>query len=473
LGEKMTRKNLASAIALAIGGMSANPTFALDLYVDSKTKQIYAEPGPNRIKLGSFERVGEAAGKSAAAEEEIREQVKKEVEAATKDLPEVNTKGKLEFKSRDGNFEWEIGGRIHAQAGIYDNDRADDGTPTDFNDGADFRRARLNIAAQLWKHWHFKLEYDFAGSGGVDAGLRDAFISYHNDQVWPFAATVGQFKEYFGLESYGSSNDITFIERALPSRAFSPPDARRLGIGLTTHGHDLWTLGAGFYGKNASSEDIGGVDVERDDPAVFVGRATLSPIHTNDTVLHLGFAGSWLSPDNTTRFRERPELTPGTGRLIDTGTLEEVNDVVRLGAEAAGVFGPFSVQGEYIRAEVDRKALSDPEFDGWYVQGSWILTGESRIYDFKKGVFKNPKPNSIVGQGGYGAWEVAARYSRLDLNDADVDGGREENFTAGLNWYPTPNFKFMANYVNVLNVKGGNFAGAEPEGFLLRGQVTW
>lgn len=126
-----------------------------------------------------------------------------------------------------------------------------------------------------------------------------------------------------------------------------------------------------------------------------------------------------------------------------------------------------------MRTEVDRKRLSDPDFDGWYVQGSWILTGESRGYDFKNGTFKNPKPNSIVGQGGYGAWEIAARYSRLDLNDADVDGGREENFTAGINWYPTPTFKFMANYVNVLNVKGGSFTGAEPEGFLLRGQVVW
>lgn len=473
IGGFMTFKRLAYAIPVAFAGIGASNVHALDLYMDSKTKQIYAEPGPGRVRLGSFERVDEAAGKPAVAEKQIREQVKKEVQAATKDLPEVNTKGKLEFKSRDGNFKWKIGGRIHAQAGIYDNDRADNGTPTDFNNGADLRRARINIAAQLWKAWHFKLQYDFAGSGGVDAGLRDAFISYHNDQVWPFALTVGHFKEYFGLSSMSSSNDITFIERALPTRVFMAPDARRLGIGLATHGHDLWTLAAGFYGKNASGEDIGGVEVERSDPAVFSGRFTLSPIHTNGRVLHLGASGSWLSLDDTTRFRERPELTPGTTRLIDTGTLPNVDSMIRLGAEALAIYGPFSLQGEYVRTEVDRKRLSDPDFDGWYVQGSWILTGESREYDFKYGTFKNPKPNSIVGQGGYGAWEIAARYSRLDLNDADVDGGREENFTAGINWYPTPTFKFMANYVNVLNVKGGNFSGAEPEGFLLRGQVIW
>lgn len=472
-------------LVFILTGFAAFPSFALDIYIDPRTEQLYGQPGPGRIKLGTFKRVDEADDIPAATQEQIKQEVKKEVEAATKqevkkeieaatkDIPEINTKGKLEFKSKDGNFAWGIGGRLHTQGGIYDDDRADSGESTDFHDSATIRRARLDVTATLWKVWQMKLQYDFAGTDSVLAGLRDAWLVYNNEKIWPVSAILGQFKENYGLESFSSSNDITFIERAMPSRAFSPPDARRLGFGLITHGHDLWTLHTGFYGRSASGEDIGGVELERDDPAVFAGRITLSPIHTEDKIVHLGFAGSYLAPDNSMRFRERPELNPGTTRLVDTGLMTNVDSVTRIGAEAAAVYGPLSLQGEYMRAEVERKDLSNPGFDGWYVQGSWILTGEPRIYDFKFGTFKNPKPRSIVGLGDIGAWEIAFRYSGLDLNNKDVNGGKEENITVGLNWYPTSNFKFMANYVNVLNVKGGPFAGAEPQGVLFRGQFHY
>ena len=66
-----------------------------------------------------------------------------------------------------------------------------------------------------------------------------------------------------------------------------------------------------------------------------------------------------------------------------------------------------------------------------------------------------------------------ARYSTLDLSDESVDGGEEDNFTFGVNWYPTPNFRFMANYVKVLDLKGGDFDEADPDAFMLRAQAYW
>ena len=159
---------------------------------------------------------------------------------------------------------------------------------------------------------------------------------------------------------------------------------------------------------------------------------------------------------------------------MDTGDFD-AHDVNRYGAEAAGVYGPFSLQAEYLRSAVNREDAGNPDvsFDGWYVMGSWVLTGESRGYVFEEARFKNPKPKGIVGKGGIGAWELLARYSTLDLSDGDVDGGEEDNVTVGLNWYPTPNFRFMANYVRVLDLEGGDFDGAEPEAFLLRAQAYW
>ncbi|MEE8159192.1 MAG: porin, partial [Dehalococcoidia bacterium] len=49
--------------------------------------------------------------------------------------------------------------------------------------------------------------------------------------------------------------------------------------------------------------------------------------------------------------------------------------------------------------------------------------------------------------GGLGAWEVAARYSNLDLNDASIGGGKMHNLTFGLNWYLNPNVRWMVNAV--------------------------
>jgi Phosphate-selective porin O and P len=111
-------------------------------------------------------------------------------------------------------------------------------------------------------------------------------------------------------------------------------------------------------------------------------------------------------------------------------------------------------------------------------KGSFVRPCKARYCDydrsqFEEARFKNPKPKGIVGKGGIGAWELLARYSTLDLSDEDVDGGEEDNVTVGINWYPTPNFRFMANYVRVLDLDGGDFDGAEPDAFLLRAQAYW
>ena len=415
--------------------------------------------------------------KSAAqADNEQNTAGQSEIKQAAETLPKVETKEKLEISTPDGAFKWRIGGRLHTDAAFYNNDTGT-GDTTTLSSGADIRRARLALEATLYRVWQLKLEYDFAGAADVDEGLRDAYLRYLYTEGWPLSITVGQFKEYLGLESITSSNDISFVERALPSRTFNDigggSDGRRLGVGLNTFGHNVWTASAGIFSRNAAGET--GTDDESD-PIAFVGRLTLSPWHTENRAFHLGVAGSWLSPGDahTVRIRSRPEARIGADRLVDTGDLD-AHGVNRYGLEGAGVYGPFSLQGEYLLSDVNREDAGNPDvgFNGWYVMGSWVLTGESRQYVFEEARFKNPKPKGIVGKGGIGAWELLARYSSLDLNDEDVDGGKEHNVTVGLNWYPTPNFRFMANYVRVLDLEGGDFAGAEPDAFLLRAQAYW
>jgi phosphate-selective porin OprO/OprP len=82
-------------------------------------------------------------------------------------------------------------------------------------------------------------------------------------------------------------------------------------------------------------------------------------------------------------------------------------------------------------------ALDEPDFSGYYIYGSWFITGESRAY--KGGKFARTKASN--------AWEVALRYSSIDLEDGDIGGGEEENWTVGLNYYVNPYLRFMLNYV--------------------------
>ncbi|MFZ0486091.1 MAG: porin, partial [Arenicellales bacterium] len=119
--------------------------------------------------------------------------------------------------------------------------------------------------------------------------------------------------------------------------------------------------------------------------------------------------------------------------------------------------------------------LSSLRFDGWYAYASWLLTGESRNYDPGDGTFGRITPRHSVGQGGPGAFELGLRFSRLDLTDDDVIGGVEDNLTLGLNWYATPNVRFMANYIKVLQLDrpGSEFDGDTPSVFQIRGQADF
>ena len=106
--------------------------------------------------------------------------------------------------------------------------------------------------------------------------------------------------------------------------------------------------------------------------------------------------------------------------------------------------------------------LADPSFGGWYVQGAWTLTGQPRRYNAANGGFDVPrvgKPFSLKART-WGVWELAARYSELDLDyragvagtvpsASSVRGGEQQIFTIGLNWYPNNNVRFLADYQRV------------------------
>lgn len=354
----------------------------------------------------------------------------------------------------------EIGGRIQVDAAVYNNDPG-----LKLGNGAEFRRARLYAKGQI-DDFHYKAQYDFAGNATT---IKDLYIKYTG---LPAAIQVGNFKEPFSLEELTSSKYITFMERALPN-AFAP--SRNIGIALSGHG-DAWSLAGGVF-TNGAGGTTSGVDSKLD----LTGRLTFAPIHEENQAIHLGAAVNYNVPDtnSTLRFRERPESHITHQRLVDTGTMNNVSSALKYGLEAAAVFGPASIQGEYIRTDVNfDNAANEPSFSGFYVFASWFLTGESRPYSVKKGSFGrvHPLQNFQLGGDGWGAWEIAARFSQLDLEDAAITGGKEQNVTVGLNWYPHPHLRWMFNWVHAsvdrspLAPTTTNFG---PDVFQMRAQVDF
>ena len=350
-----------------------------------------------------------------------------------------------------------IGGRIQVDATAYK------GGFTSHNDGTEIRRARLFVKGNLGKAWGYKFQYDFTDDG-ID-GIQDAYLDFKGFENYKLR--MGHFKEPFSLQNMTSSKYVLFTERGLP-HVFA--EGRNPGLQLSRNGEN-WSAAVGLYGEGRE-----GASDDNDEGLGASGRFTYAPIYEKTRALHLGASTSYRSTGSTDtlRLRERPESHLTDTRLVDTGSFDADN-YARFVGEAAFIYGPFHMQGEYYHTSVDRDITinADLNFSGFYVEGGWLLTGESMNYIASKGSFSRITPKGIVGKGGIGAWQVALRFSSVDLTDEDITGGEEDNFTLGLNWYATPNIRFAANYVNVLDVKGGASAGDEPESFQLRTQFEF
>ncbi|MHC4395878.1 MAG: OprO/OprP family phosphate-selective porin [Planctomycetota bacterium] len=343
----------------------------------------------------------------------------------------------LRLETPDKDFTLKIGGRIMNDWGWMRQDSAVKSSKGNLLDGTEFRRARLYISGLIYGNVDYKLQFDFANGSAV---LKDAFLGIRDLPIGYLK--MGHFKEPFGLEELTSSKYITFLERALPA-AFAP--SRNTGFMLSSTAYDKrMTWAAGVFrdtGSTGSGTSEGGYNV--------TGRITALPWYENDgaKLLHVGVAYSLRDPTSTEQYKSAPEahLAP---YFVDT-TAFTANTTCLLGLESALVYGPFSVQGEYMRADADRSGSPSATFDGFYIQGSYFLTGEYRKYSTSKGAFDRVKPKENFTYGaGLGAWEVATRYSQIDLSDNGISGGKLKDITVGLNWYLNPNMRVMWNYIH-------------------------
>ncbi|UXI67270.1 OprO/OprP family phosphate-selective porin [Tahibacter amnicola] len=318
-----------------------------------------------------------------------------------------------------------------------------------FQDHDRWRRKEFYLYAKLNGKWEVAAGYDFANHVWVDAYAR-LFTPNAGD------FRLGQFKHAVGFEEGAiGSGATTFIERSLPIQALNP--GRRIGLDWTYEKIPGWLLNAGVL----SGGDLNGDN----DGTGWVGRAVFNPVKSENRVVHLGISGSIEERDDEiARVRARPEANLTPVRLVDTGSLAGADQIKRVGLEAAWAQGPVSLQAEYLTYDASRRTARDFTADGAYVYASWVVTGESRPY--KSGAFNNVKPKRD-----WGAVELGLRYSTLDLNDGLVEGGKQHDWTLGVNYYLGQHIKLQANYIRAFSDRRG--LALDPTITELRAQVSF
>ena len=344
------------------------------------------------------------------------------------------------IRSEDDEYKLAVTGKLDNDWAFFSADRDVEAVAGPFEDGTEFRRARIGLKGQMSDFLRFRVNIDLADES---AGFRDVYLEMRD--LTPLGhLRIGQFREPFSIENRTSSSNITFMERSLPNELAPGRNA-----GIMSYNDFLdkrATYAVGVFRETDSKAF--GVDEGSGKELGLTARLTTAPWYEDDgrRTLHFGGALSFRNPDeDQVRFRERPEsnLAP---RVVDTGLIPADRLLVGT-ADAAVVLGPASFQGEIAHAEVDQGAGPSPGFTGYSVQGSYFLTGEHRPYKRKTGNFGTVVPRSDVFDGGHGAWELATRFSSLDLSDSGVTGGEVRDLSFGVNWYLNPNARFQLNYV--------------------------
>lgn len=396
----------------------------------------------------------------------------------------------IEFVSPDKAFKVHLGGRTQFDSVWYASSRdayigtgGQAGEPTHDQDAVAFRRARLRADGTIYETIDYVAEFDLVNSanreaaGGVNNESNTINVTAPTDLWFNFKEVplvgnvkVGNVKEPFGFEHSTSSRFLNFMERSFLQDLFAGPFNNGFTPGILLHNtwddqHGTWAVG-GFKNNyfNVFGYDAG------DGEYATTGRVTYTPIFDEEChqVLHVGVAGSLRDPDQgNMRFRTR-NLRNGTANLAtvfaDTGTFTASSESMA-GAEIAGVWGPLSMQAEWMgtwsQDAITQASTKDTVVagtnigtvfvNGYYLETHYFLTGESREYERKAGAFGRvvPKQNFRWKDGCFqpGAWQLALRYGACDLRDGALNGGLLQEYVVGVNWFLNPNMKIQANYV--------------------------
>jgi phosphate-selective porin OprO/OprP len=434
--------------------------------------------------------------------------------------------GRLQVTSNDGRFSAALRTLIQFDSGYYMQDHAANLLPAaygnNFSSGSNFRRVYLNLQGRVFGDWSYNVNFDFGGSGGTETPghIQSVYLEY--DGAAPWAFRIGAYPPPASLEDSTSAGDTIFLERNSPSdlqRNIAGGDGRDAVSVIyaqpTVYGALSFTGDKIQTGAKALAAAGATAAPTFDEQEALLGRLSWLPISEDHAHWLIGVNGSYViklpesvayglpnlssTPGvtalNSFTFSDPPELTFDSNgyTLANTGSLN-ANHVSQWGVETAANWHSLYGQAGYYGFEVDRSQIAyatttgtqivrpnADHFSGWYLQGSWLLTGEERLYNVGTGAFTPPQVTTPLNfeKGTWGVFELAARYSDLDLNDHvndtanvtianaagapagthtydfynTVRGGDQRILTLGLNWYPNTVIRFAVNYELIQNSK--------------------
>ncbi len=379
----------------------------------------------------------------------------------------------LGFRSPDKDFVIRARGVVQADTRAFFGDKGIIG-----NDGFLLRKARPILEATVYRDFDFLFLSDF---GGSTVQVLDAYANYRYSPG--LQLRLGKMKAPVGLELLQGDADFTFNERALPTSLVPNRD-----VGVQLHGTPLdgrINYAVGIF--NGVGDNRSSLNSDFEDNKEFAGRLILQPFKDTsfNALQGLGFGvagtyGSLQTPSATAL----PSTTGGTlpGYSTDgqqqffaynpTGgaTVLASGSHWRLSPQGYYFWGPFGLMGEYAISDqqVSRvvagvtTATRRLQHSAWELTGSWVLTGEDASY---KSVV--PRHPFSLANGGWGAWQLVARYASLDIDDgafplysdAATSATSADSWSVGVNWFLNKNVRFVTSFSRT-EFKGGGGAGA-------------
>lgn len=489
IGQTQGRQPLAPAFRMADQPVTAPASLSAPLVVARESSSPAAANATAAVPDRASTVVTDLAKKLETLEAKVAEleKAKQADQEAKKKLPSVT-----------------INGVFQADGVAFDQDDIGRLAHGNVENGGAFRRARLSAKGAVTNEMDYFLQMDFGFFG------RPTFTDVWADfkELGPLGTLrVGQWKQPFGLEVVSSFRYTTFMERSSSFQAFTP--FRHLGVGLYDHGEDLYSTRAISYFRTGQDQFGGSVsDNGGNGLATRWTRLFWFDETSGEHYLNLGFAYFLNSPPNDrVRFRSIPEIfvgefvvpagepigtsgqpvpnvANGTPFFVDTGVVTGTRVTNTFGVEKLWVAGPWSWQSEYMGCLIDSTDFGSRFLHGGYSQVGYFLTGEHRPFDRKTAQIDRviPHQNFSWREGSLGAWELAARWSYLDLTDGPILGGDMQNLTVGLNWYVNPYCKCVFNYIHswttsrtIRNgtILSNDFLSSQTNAFAIRCQLDF
>jgi len=133
---------------------------------------------------------------------------------------------------------------------------------------------------------------------------------------------------------------------------------------------------------------------------------------------------------------------------LDTGEIE-ADTTHTFNAEFTYLNGPLWFASEYTATFIKKENEPNKHFYGYHITANYFITGEHRGYNKRRGTVRRITPVLDFSQGGWGAIELSARYSYMDLNDKNIEGGTMKTTALGLIWHPRKDHQFHIQWSKV------------------------